>query len=70
VRLVTDALLFVRRCSIKFSGDLVVGVSLLSEAVLQLRDSETSDVLSVLLPPRSLYVMRCACFCLHAIVPL
>ncbi len=48
--------------SIKFSGDIVSGLSLLSPAIMQLKgDAEQgmdpSSIIRLLLPPRSLYVL-------------
>jgi alkylated DNA repair protein alkB family protein 7 len=45
--------------SIKFSGEFVAGLSLLSSAVMRLTNTkDPSDVVDMLLPPRSLYILR------------
>ena len=48
--------------SIKFSGELVAGLSLASSCLLQFTNDSSSspvDTITVLLPPRSMYIMRC-----------
>eukprot|EP01138_Halocafeteria_seosinensis_P003665 gb/GECG01003744.1/.p1 GENE.gb/GECG01003744.1/~~gb/GECG01003744.1/.p1 ORF type:complete len:252 (+),score=21.30 gb/GECG01003744.1/:1-756(+) len=44
--------------SVKFSGDHVVGLCLLSDAVMRLRHEQTSETVDLFLPRRSLYCLR------------
>ena len=44
--------------SVKFCGDVIAGISLLSACVMKLTCDNSEECIMTLLPQRSLYIMR------------